>query len=221
MKLEAVIFDMDGVLVDTETVTFDQFKKILNKNNYQIEKEFYLTLIGKNQKMISEILTNHYGANYPYDKISDELISQLNKLVDIKGVDVKKGVYELIDYLKDNNIKIAVATSSKRERAEKVLSKIEILDKINYVICGDEIINSKPDPEIFLKAANKLNVDSSTCIVIEDSDAGIQAAYKAGMLPIHVPDMKELDDENKHLPAFVKQDLLEVIEVIDNIIKNK
>ena len=118
----------------------------------------------------------------------------------------------MLEYLKENKYKIAVATSTKRERAEKLLTMVKIKDFFEEIICGDEVKNSKPDPEIFLKAAKKLGSQPSHCIVLEDSAAGIEAAYNAGMKGINIPDMKIPDDEIIKKAFRIEQSLLDVLE---------
>ena len=115
------------------------------------------------------------------------------------------------------NYKIAVATSTRRGRALQLLEEAKIKDKVNYVICGDQVENSKPNPEIFLKAAKGLNVNPEKCIVIEDSDAGITAAHAAKMIGIHVPDMKFLEDETKKLAFKICENLIKVKEYLEEV----
>lgn len=127
---------------------------------------------------------------------------------------LKEGVNELIDYLKENDYKIALATSSDREKAEYLLELVKIKDKFDYIICGNDIVNSKPNPEIFLKAAENLKVEPKECIVIEDSKFGVKAAVNAGMKAINVPDMKMPDSEVKSMAFKIFNNLLEVKEYI-------
>ena len=142
-----------------------------------------------------------------HNKITEEYIKK-------NGVPIKEGVNELIDYLKENDYKIALATSSDREKAEYLLELVKIKDKFDYIICGNDIVNSKPNPEIFLKAAENLKVEPKECIVIEDSKFGVKAAVNAGMKAINVPDMKMPDSEVKSMAFKIFNNLLEVKEYI-------
>lgn len=216
-KIEAVIFDMDGVLIDTERVSFDSYKKILKEYDYDISHQFYLTLLGRNVPSIKSIFTKTYGSDFPFDEIYLKKSRMATETIDKYGVVIKEGVHELIDYLKNNKYKIAVATSTRRERAHKLLKDIEVIDKVDYIICGDQVQNSKPDPEIFLKAAKGMSVQPEMCAVIEDSEAGVLAANSANMRAFNVPDMKMPDDNMKKIAFRICNNLAEVKEYFEDL----
>lgn len=216
-NIKAVIFDMDGVLIDTERISFNAFKEVLKKYNYEMSEAFYLTMIGRNIKSIKELMLKEYGANFPFEEIYEKKVKIAIDTIDRDGVIVKPGVHELVDYLKDNSFKIAVATSTRKERAHYLLGQVGIKDKVDYIICGDQVENSKPDPEIFLKAAKGLAVEPKNCMVIEDSDAGILAAWRAGMTGINVPDMKMPDENMKKLAFKICSSLLEVKTYLESL----
>ncbi len=109
---------------------------------------------------------------------------------------------------------MAVATSTKRERAVKRLAKANLKDCFDAIVCGDDVVNSKPNPEIFLKAAKKINVNPKNCIVIEDSPMGVEAAYNGGIRCINVPDLKEPDEQIKSQSHKILENLLEVREYL-------
>lgn len=213
-NIKAFIFDMDGLILDTERIAFRSYKEALKEYGYDFTEAFFLTLVGTNVKLTKELCLNRYGSWFPFDllhenhnKITDEYIKE-------NGVPLKEGVNELIDYLKENDYKIALATSSDREKAEYLLELVKIKDKFDYIICGNDIVNSKPNPEIFLKVAESLKVEPKECVVIEDSKAGVQAAVNAGMKAINVPDMKKPDSEVKSMAFKIFNSLLDVKEYI-------
>ncbi len=216
-NIKAVIFDMDGILIDTERISFNAFKEVLKGYNYEMSEEFYLTMIGRNVKSIKEVMLREYGDSFPFDEIYEKKVKIAVETIDRDGVIIKPGVHELVDYLKDNNYKIAVATSTRKERAHYLLEQIGIKHKVDYIICGDQVINSKPDPEIFLKAAKGLGIEPQNCMVIEDSDAGILAASRAGMKGINVPDMKKPDENMKKLAFKICSSLLDVKTYMESI----
>ena len=182
-----------------------------------MDEIFYLRLIGRNVKSIKAIMEEEYGTDFPFDTIYKKKSNLALEITDKNGVIIKPGVHELLDYLNKKNYKIAVATSTRRERALQLLEEAKIKDKVNYVICGDQVENSKPNPEIFLKAAKGLNVSPEKCIVIEDSDAGITAAHAAKMIGIHVPDMKFLEDDTKELAFKICENLMDVKNYLETI----
>lgn len=216
-NIKAVIFDMDGILIDTERISFNAFKEVLKEYNYEMSEEFYLTMIGRNVKSIKEVMLSEYGSSFPFDEIYEKKVKIAVETIDRDGVIIKPGVHELVDYLKDNNYRIAVATSTRKERAHYLLEQIGIKDKVDYIICGDQVVNSKPDPEIFLKAAKGIGIEPQNCMVIEDSDAGILAASRAGMTGINVPDMKKPDENMKKLAFKICSSLLDVKTYMESI----
>lgn len=214
-KIEAVIFDMDGTLFDTERISFGFWQKALKKYGYVMNKEVYTSLIGRKRKESVKLLIKKYGEDFPVEKIYEEKDKELVKFICENGVPVKTGVYELLEFLTKQEYKVALATSTNRKRAVELLEKAGIKDKFTAVVCGDDVVNSKPDPEIFLKAAEELNADPKKCIVLEDSPAGIEAAYKGGMIGINVPDLKEPDAEIKRLASKICGNLLEVRDYLE------
>ncbi|MGG7176902.1 HAD family hydrolase [Clostridium paraputrificum] len=216
-NIEAVIFDMDGLMFDTERISFRSWKEVCKKEGLTMEEDFYTSLIGRNLKGFGVIMKETYGEDFPLDRLYEEKIKIMTDFMNKNGVPVKTGLHELLDYLKDQNYKVAVATSTSRERALHMLEMAGVKNKVNYVICGDEVINSKPNPEIFLKAAEKLGVSPDKCIVLEDSGAGIEAAHAAGMKGINVPDMKVPDEEMKKRSFMICNSLLEVRDYLKNV----
>jgi len=216
-KVDAIIFDMDGVLIDSERISFKCFQEVFKEHNYKMDEIFYLRLIGRNVKSIKIIMEEEYGTDFPFDTIYKKKSNLALEITDKNGVIIKPGVHELLDYLNKENYKIAVATSTRRERALQLLEEAKIKDKVNYVICGDQVENSKPNPEIFLKAAKGLDINPEKCIVIEDSDAGITAAHAAKMIGIHVPDMKFLEADTMGLAFKVCENLIKVKEYLEEI----
>lgn len=215
--IDAVIFDMDGVLIDSERISFQCFQEVFKEYNYKIDEPFYLKLIGRNVKSIKVIMEEEYGADFPFDIIYRKKADLAREVTNKNGVIVKPGVHELLDYLNRENYKIAVASSTRKERVLELLEEAKIKDKVDYIIGGDQVENSKPNPEIFLKAAKGLDIKPENCMVIEDSDAGITAAHAAKMIGIHVPDMKFLEDENKNLAFKICGSLSEVKEYLDQL----
>lgn len=215
-NIKAVIFDMDGLILDSERISFSCFKKVFSNYGYDMSEAYYLTLIGRNYNGVKESILNRYGSGFPFDLLYDEKIELMSKIISENGIDLKCGVVELIDYLVENNYKIAVATSTHREKAEQLLELVKIKDKFNFIICGNDIVNSKPNPEIFLKAAEGLGVEPVECIVLEDSKAGIEAAYSAGMKGLNIPDMKKPDSEMKDKAFKIFESLLDVKNYMEN-----
>lgn len=213
-KIEGVIFDMDGVLFDTERVSLDIYKKIFKKYGYVIKEEVYAYTIGRARADVWNLYMDNYGDDLPLDKIFLEKDKEMLEYINKNGAPIKTGAYELLNYLNERGYKTALATSTYRKRAEELLQSAGIMDKFTATVCGDEVEKSKPNPEIFLKAANKLGLEPKKCIVLEDSPAGIEAANKAGMKGINIPDLKKPDGEIKKSAYKICSSLITVMDYL-------
>ncbi|TCT17234.1 HAD superfamily hydrolase (TIGR01509 family)/HAD superfamily hydrolase (TIGR01549 family) [Natranaerovirga pectinivora] len=210
LEIELIIFDMDGLMFDTENISYIAWKEAANQYNYQISRDLFEKTVGTNITKTKEIYVDYFGEKFPFNLIRDERVKISNEFIKINGVPIKKGLYELIQYLDGINIKKAVATSTSRNRALNLLSLAEIDGFFDYILCGDEIENSKPNPEIFLNVADKLQCTPSKCLVLEDSETGISAAYQAGMIPIMISDLKEPSEEIQSIIHCRMDNLLDV-----------
>ena len=188
--IKAIIFDMDGLMIDSERVTFECYQERLKDMNLTMDEEFYKTLLGKPIKGIYQRFYDVYGNDFPIENVIQDVHQLMAERFETEGVPVKKGLVELLHYLKDNNYKTIVATSSNRDRVDKILAQAKITEFFDDSICGDEVTKGKPNPEVFLKSCQKLGVNVDEAIVLEDSEAGIQASYDANIKVICIPDMK-------------------------------
>ncbi|MDD8049588.1 MAG: HAD family phosphatase [Thomasclavelia sp.] len=210
MKLKGVIFDMDGLMIDSERGTFNEIVKFLKGTEYQMDEDTYKKLLGKNTVTSAKLLRELYDDNFPIEKMHKETLTNLDKGFMENGVPIKEGLIELLEYLKENDIQLIVASSSAKERVSKILAKADVLKYFNNTICGNEVTHGKPDPEIFLKACDHLNLSTDEVIVLEDSEAGLLAASNAGIKSICVVDMKYPDPQYAKLPIKIFNSLLEV-----------
>lgn len=209
-NIECVIFDMDGLILDTERLSFEAWRDILKKYGRVMTREDYASLMGITHDNVINKLKEIYGQELPMAELYEEKSKDVFKFMRENGVPVKTGIYELLDFLVEKNYKLALATSTNREKAVYLLERAGIKDKFNTMVFGDEVINSKPHPEIFLKAAERLGIAPEKCIVLEDSPAGIEAAYRAGMKGIHIPDLKMPDEKINKYAYKIFNSLLDV-----------
>ncbi|MDD2972350.1 MAG: HAD family phosphatase [Lachnospiraceae bacterium] len=209
--IKAILFDMDGLMIDSERVTFEEYEKLLTEMGYHMTREFYCTLLGQVRNTIWSKFYHEFGDDFPIEEVWKEGTKRLDIRL-LKEMPRKDGLLELLKYLKENHYKVAVATSSGRDRVDKILETAGVLSYIDAVVCGNEVKNGKPDPEIFLKAAEKVGAEPSECMVLEDSEYGLHAAARAGMKAICIPDMKYPEDA---FGAEVKESLRDVIAVLE------
>ena len=195
MGKKAVIFDMDGVIFDTEKVYLDIWIEVFEKYGYKMTKELYITVMGTGRKNVIKTFLENFGDDLPIEKMYEEKDNQLFYIIENQGIPLKKGVKELFSMLKEKNYKIALATSAKRDRVEKQIKDKWLKESFDAIVCGDDVEKGKPSPDIFLKAAKEIDVEAKDCFVVEDSPAGIKAAFSGGMKGIHVEDLKVADED--------------------------
>ena len=215
--VKAVIFDMDGLMIDSERVTFECYQEILKGMNLTMDEEFYKTLLGKPIKGIYQRFYDVYGKDFPIDDVIKDVHALMAKRFETEGVPVKLGLKSLLKYLKENNYKTIVATSSNRDRVDTILAQAQITDYFDDSICGDEVTKGKPNPEVFLKSCQKLDVSVDEAIVLEDSEAGIQASYDAGIKVICIPDMKYPEKQYEEKTFKILNNLNEVTDYLKSL----
>ena len=193
--IKAVIFDMDGLMFDTEKLWEETFVVVGKKMNYNITKEFHLKTISSNYKAIEKMFAEEFGKDFPFDVFYKEARLYMDGKIKKEGLKIKEGLFELLNYLKEKNYLIAIASSSKKERIEWYL-KIANINKnlFTTITSADEIKRGKPYPDIFIKTCQKLNVKEEEAIVLEDSNNGIKAAKKSGCVTILIPDLDTIKE---------------------------
>lgn len=211
---KAVIFDMDGLMIDSERVTYNEYvKKLAQLGHHDFTEELYRNCLGKNKQGICQVFIDHYGQDFPMTEVWDDVHVWIDESLR-QYVPKKKGLVELLEYLKTNNYKTIVATSSGRARVDEILKNAELTKYFDDTICGDEVTHGKPHPEIFLTACQKLDVKPEEALVLEDSEAGILAAYDGHIDVICVPDMKYPEQQFVEKVTKIVDSLDEVIDYL-------
>jgi len=205
-----VIFDMDGLMFDTERVSFQSFMKSCEFYGYALDEITFRRTIGVNLIRVKEIYQQRFGKEFPFDMVLAKKLEFAAQYIEENGVPIKEGLYELLDFLAKHQIKKAVATSSNRKTAKHLLALANVLKRFDYALYGDELKKSKPEPDIFLAVAKKMNCLAENCIVLEDSPLGVLAGYRAGMKVIMVPDLLQPDEDTQKLVFKEMKTLLEV-----------
>jgi HAD superfamily hydrolase (TIGR01509 family) len=217
--IKLVISDMDGVMFDTERLAYKIWKELGRKYNYEINKSIYKKTIGLNSKKAKQIYREHFGDSFPHEEMLTKERKIMRNHILSKGAPLKEGLYELLDYIKSKKLKIALVTSSGKKKTELLLDLSDTKKYFDVITCGDEITSGKPDPEIFIRTAQKVGCLPENCMVLEDSENGIRAAYRAGMLPVMIPDISEPEEEIKEMLFKKFSSLKEVRDYLKNNLK--
>jgi len=192
-QVELFIFDMDGLLLDSERIAAEFWADGLQLDRVQL-LELYRSIIGKTDAFADQYLSEMFP-NLDVEEFSMTVSEKLMVSYQENGIPLKEGVLALLNLLKERRIKMCVATSTVRKRALYMLERAGIIDYFDGIFCGDMVENSKPDPEIFLLAARHFNIAGENCLILEDSPVGVLAATKAGIRVVLIPDIIEPDQQ--------------------------
>lgn len=214
-KYDAVIFDMDGVIFDSERVVMECWVELADKYGIKNMKETHLACLGINMEKTKEKMLETYGTDFPYDEYAKEASVIYHERYDGGRLPMKPGVISLLEYLKKSRKKIALASSTRRHTVVNQLRDAKILNYFDAVICGDMVKRSKPAPDIFLKACRQINVCPQEAYAIEDSYNGIRAAYAGKLRPIMVPDMLPPNEEMKEITEVILNSLSDVVNYLE------
>lgn len=212
--MKAIVFDMDGVLFDTEMVCLEGWKVVAEKNNLPDMENVFTKCIGLNNTDCQAVLQDAYGADFDYGEFRKQASAEFWGYIETKGLPEKTGVHELLGWLRGSDYKVALASSTRRSSVLNCLENAGILDYFEVIISGDMVEHSKPEPDIYLLACERLGVEPGEAYAIEDSFNGIRSAHAAGMNPIMVPDMLAPDAEMQEKSVAILKDLLEVLEYL-------
>ena len=212
--LELVVFDVDGLMIDTESVWKNAFDKAGDKYGIpNLGDTLFPSLIGKRLEDEQELLDRLLPSDIQNQLINEWRQIGLGSLE--REVPVKPGLYEMLDFLDAHHIKKAVATTTRRELTEERLKRVGVYDRFDYVLCGDEVTKRKPDPEIYLSVLHKMNTKAENAIVLEDSGVGVEAAYRAGIDCIQVPDLIAPTEVQEKQTICIVKDLMEARDYIE------
>ena len=212
--IDTVIFDMDGVIFDSEILVLQAWKEVAERHGIAGVEAACHECLGTNSVVSKGVFLKHYGEDFPYEEYKAEMAKVFFSHASGGKLAKKPGVEELLKYLKMRGFKIGLASSTREVLVRSEISDGGLLGYFDQIIGGDMVERSKPEPDIFLEACRRLGTRPEKCYVIEDSHNGIRAAYAAGMHPIMVPDLMEVTEEMKSLAEEILGSLCAVQEFL-------
>lgn len=216
-KIQAVIFDMDGLMFDTEHLWIKVATKLSKKYGYyQIDKNFVVNNLGTTVVDIKKSFEKLNIPNFNFEKFRGEYIDGMLEDIELNGIPIKKGLLQLLVYLKQNGYKTALASSTYRPLIDKYILPIGIEQYFDVIVSGDLVTHGKPDPEIFNLAVTKLGVQKQNTVILEDSFNGIRAAYASGCKPVMIPDILQPNEEIKPMLHKKYKSLLAFLSALKN-----
>ena len=212
--IRGVLFDMDGLVLDSETLFTRFWREAANLLGYPmtVEQSYGMRSLGK--ALGQPYLESLFGSGIDYTTVRNKRIELMSAYVAEHGIAPKPGIYELLDYLDAAGIPAAIASSSPMDAIEKHLSAVNLKHRFRKLCSAHNIPNGKPAPDIYLLAARELGLKPEECLALEDSPTGILAAYRAGCLPIMVPDLDQPNEKTQALLYAKADSLTDVIDIL-------
>lgn len=212
--IHGVLFDMDGVVLDTEKLYARFWAEAAHALGYPMTYEQALGMRSLNSAAGQAKLESYFGPGVSRAEMRKKRVELMDAYVVQFGVEAKPGIHELLDYLKGQGIRTAIATSSPMERAKSYLDSLGLTAKFDCICSGHDVAQGKPAPDIYLKAAASIGVPPANCLAIEDAPAGILSAYRAGCWPVLVPDLDGSDEEMRKTLYAEADSLLDIIHLL-------
>lgn len=216
-SVKAVIFDMDGLLLDTEKLLIRFWIQAANEAGFPMALEHALSIRSLHRSFAIPYLQGLFGEAFDYQKIRSRRMELMNEFLADKSPELKKGAVELLDFLNAQKIPAAVATATDFERTRDYLTRAGIFDKFEKIVCATMVERGKPAPDIYIYAASQLALSPEECIALEDSPNGVKSAASAGCKTIMIPDLSEPDEELKALSFAVVRSLDGVIDIVKRL----
>lgn len=211
--VQGVIFDMDGVILDTEKLYARFWQEAAVALGYPMTRQQALGMRSLNRQAGQAQLEKYFGPGISHPQVRQKRMELMDAFIEENGVTLLPGVREGLAYLKQQGIAAAIATSSPMERVERYLGPLGLLGEFDALCSGYDVPRGKPAPDIYLKAADMIGLPPECCFAVEDSPAGILSAYRAGCLPVFVPDQDEADEDTKKLLHAHADSLMDLIEL--------
>ena len=212
--IRGILFDMDGLVLDSEALYTRFWREAANALGYPMTVEQSLGMRSLGKKLGQPYLESLFGPGIDYSQVREKRIELMDVYVNQYGIPTKPGIFELLDYMEENHIPGAITSSSPMEFIERHLSNTNLLHRFQKLCSGHSIPNGKPAPDIYLLGAKELGLKPEECLALEDSPTGILSAYRAGCLPVMIPDLDQPNEDTQKL-LFAKADsLADIIDIL-------
>ncbi len=209
-----VLFDMDGIILDTEKLYTRFWQEAGLALGYPMTREHALGMRSLNRSAGEARLKSYFGPDTDYHAVRNKRMELMDAFTDQHGVEAKPGIHRLLDFLDSRGIPRAITTSSPRERVERHLGPLGLLNRFDAIVTGYEVARGKPEPDIYLRGAEVLGIPPENCLALEDSPAGILSAYRAGCITVMVPDQDPMEPEMEPLLHTLADSLTDVIDLL-------
>lgn len=214
-ELDLFVFDMDGLLFDTETVYVNYGRELSEEKGYIITNEFVEKTTGMTVEEAKNMYFEEFGKDFPYAEISGKVYKYIIEQAEKANIPLMKGAADFLERLHNNKKTLVLATSADRLMATTLIENKGLKKYFSHIITANDVKKGKPDPEVFLLAADKAGISPEKAAVFEDSFNGIRAAHSAGMYPIIIPDKIQPNEEIKKILHKKFNDLTEVIKYFE------
>lgn len=215
--VKAVIFDMDGLLLDTEKLLVRFWVQAANEAGFPMEREHALAIRSLHRKFAIPFLRELFGAEFDYVKIRSRRMELMNAYLAENPLELKRGAKELLAFLNESGIPAAIATATDLERTRDYLTRVGIFGCFDRIVCATMVEEGKPKPDIYLYAAKELGFAPGECMALEDSPNGVRSAAAAGCVTVMVPDLTPPDGELSRLIYAKADSLAEVIKLVERV----
>jgi HAD superfamily hydrolase (TIGR01509 family) len=216
--VEAVVLDMDGLMLDTEFIYKRAWQRAAADLGFDLDDGFYLTLVGRDNANGEAALRQQFGEQFPVARFRERWAQLWHAHVVEQGIPTKPGLHEFLALLDGHGIPFAIATSSDREYTTFSLRAARLESRSRCLVTGDQVERGKPAPDIYLEAARRLGVQPSCCLALEDSEAGIVAAASAGMYAILIPDLKAPSEQARCVARSVLASLYDAVNLVSDLL---